>query len=106
MDRRNEFAEKTLVKSKESYDLIDLARSIAQERFSQIFGAVVLEKEDFVARHVGDNYEYGPILGKNLYSHGQQAVRFAIKFNKKLYNTYFGCISSRAIGSTVDHHLL
>jgi hypothetical protein len=101
--KKSRFTEKTSAKEKESSILIHSAGRIAQERFSKVFGTVTLDEKGFVTRHVGRNSEYVSVLGKQLYSHGRQMVRFKIRFNDTLYNTYFGCISSQANVSTISY---
>jgi hypothetical protein len=75
--------------------------SVVQERFSQVFGNVILEEKGIVARHAGPGEEYVHILGERLYSQGRQAVRFQIGYQKTLYNTFFGCISSQGINDNI-----
>ena len=95
------FSQKTSVKNKQPSTLIHSAVSVAQERFSQVFGAVILEEGYLFAKHVGRRCEYVPILGERRYSQGRQMIRFMIKFNRNCYTIFFGCISSRANGSNI-----
>jgi hypothetical protein len=64
------------------------------ERFSQVFGPAILEKEGLLAKYAGSTGAYAHILGEQLYSQGRYITRFKIQCNTKLYDIFFGCISS------------
>jgi hypothetical protein len=96
------FTDKKPAKSKQSSNLKNLTPDTAKERFSQVFGDVILEKEGIVAKHVGPRREYVHILGERLYSQGRQAVRFKIEF-KDQYDIFFGCVSSQVVNDQIHY---
>jgi hypothetical protein len=72
------------------------ALSVVQERFSQVFGDGVIEREGTVIRHVGARGDHLHILGKQLYSQGRQVVQFRVGCEEALYNAFLGCTSSQS----------
>jgi hypothetical protein len=72
------------------------ALPVVQERFSQVFGRVIIQEEGTVIRHVGAREDYVHILGEQLYSQGRQVVRFRVGYEEPLYDTFLGCTSSQS----------
>ena len=101
--KHNSFTNKKPTKSKQPFILKNSVVSVPQERFSQVFGGVILEEEGTVVRHVGDYGEYVHILGERLYSQGRQVVRFKIEYEEDVYNIFFGCISSEAVNEEISY---
>jgi hypothetical protein len=72
------------------------------ERFSQVFGPAILEKEGLLAKYIGSTGAYAHILGEQLYSQGRQGMRFQIQYSTESCDIFFGCISSIANNSIIS----
>jgi hypothetical protein len=90
-------------KSKQTSMLKISAPSIAQERFSEVFGGATLNEDGSGARHICHDWDYVRILGKRLYSQGRHVIRFKIEYNENQYNIFFGCISSRVTNKGINY---
>jgi len=81
--------------SNEFFPVKNLTASSSQDRFWRVLGTAELDKEGFLAKHIGGNWDFVCILGQQLYSQGQHVVRFKIEQIQYPDSIYFGCISSQ-----------
>jgi hypothetical protein len=74
-----------------------------EERFSKVIEMGSIHERGLIAECTGKMLDYAFVLGEQLYSQGQQTIRFKIERSTKPYNIFFGCISSKANQTEISY---
>ncbi|CAF0766153.1 unnamed protein product [Adineta ricciae] len=76
----------------------------AKERFLKAAYPASVHNDGLIAKHIGDEMDYGHVIGTQFYSRGCHTIRLKILRSTTPYNIFFGCISSERIPSIMNYN--